>query len=71
MRKVTRAYEVNADGNRSYTDSSAAKVADVATTWKKQGHRPQAFATIIGDQIECREVEISTKKATAKALVSA
>jgi hypothetical protein len=68
---TTRTYEVNADGNRSYTSDSATKVADVAVAWSKQGHNPSAYASIVGDMVEIREAEITTKKATAKALVSA
>jgi len=65
---MTKKYEVNANGNRSYQSNSAAEVADVAVTWKRQGHEPKAYAILVGDRIETREAEITTKRATAKAL---
>lgn len=67
---MTRSYEVNAGGNRSY-NGNAKDVADVAVEWKRQGHAPKAFAIIVDDKIETREVEITTKRQTAKSLASA
>lgn len=65
-------YEVNANGNRSYKNSSAAKVADVACEWRKQGHSPSAFAIRERDgKIAVAEVAVTTKAATAKALAGA
>lgn len=64
-------YEVNANGNRTYANASAAKVADVATTWSAQGHEPQAYAVIVGDLVRIVRVSVTTKAATKAALLAA
>lgn len=64
-------YEVNANGNRTFTSRSAASVASVAAQWLKQGHQPKAYAIKSGDKIAVVEVAVSTAKKTAKSLASA
>lgn len=55
--KIT-GYEVNADGNRSYSSTRKASVMSVFKTWKKQGCNPQAF--VIGldaeEKIVCEKI---------------
>lgn len=68
MMTTTKTYEVNANGNRSYQSESAAKVADVAATWAKQGHEPKAYVIFGEDKIRIVNVPVTTKKATATAL---
>lgn len=45
--KKAKNYEVNANGNRSFSDSRKSAVMDVYRAWKRQGHRPKVYA--IGD----------------------
>ena len=67
---MTKTYEVNADGNRSYSSANAADAADVAVTWKQQGHDPKLYRITVTDQVQTEEVEITGKRATAKALAA-
>lgn len=64
-------FETNANGNRSYSNSSASKVANVAVAWRTQGHEPKAYAILDGDNgaaVKVIEVQITTARETAKAL---
>ena len=69
--KTQATYEVNANGNRHYASESAAKVADVACEWAKQGHAPQAFSKFTEPQIHIVEVPVTTKRETRAALQAA
>lgn len=63
-------YEVNADGNRSYRNNNAYNLADVAIVWKKRGLNPKAYVILDTGTIEIREVSITTKLKTAKAMTA-
>lgn len=71
---MSQTYGVNANGNRSYTSKSAAKVADVAVAWADQGHEPQAYAILDGDNgvaVKTVRVPVTKVRATTKALLAA
>jgi hypothetical protein len=71
-RGTTIMYEVNANGNKSYRNASAKKVAEVAVAWKKNGFEPKAYALAdVGGTITVNEAAVTTIAATTKALVSA
>lgn len=58
-------YEVNANGNRSYSSRSAANVTSVAAAWAKQGHEPKAYAVLGGDESMVRIVVVVVSSASA------
>jgi len=50
-------YEVNANGNRSFSAHSKAAVMRVWKTWARLGFAPQAYEITVGDAgIECRKI---------------
>lgn len=58
-------YEVSANGNRTYRNGSAAKVAAVAAAWRRQGHEPRAYAILDGEApYAVRIVPVTTATAT-------
>lgn len=64
-------YQVFATGQKEYRSTSAAKAADIAVTWKKNGLSTKLWKVTGKDSVTATKVEITTKSATAKALASA
>lgn len=67
---ITMSYQVFANGRREYVTTNAGKAADVAVAWKNQGHAPKAWRVTAPESgpVQMREVEVTTKAKTAKAL---
>ncbi len=63
-------YEANT-ADRSYKNTSAAKVASVAAVWSRMGFEPEVYAIVeVDGLIECRQAGVGTVRETAKALVA-